>query len=69
MWPVAGCEKKTVSEREKFTEPSDLTSDLCDTRKTENKIVAVAVNCMTLSSVGSQCSEQPTTLSCASYFP
>ena len=26
--------KKTVSDRGKFTEPSDLTSDLCDTRKT-----------------------------------
>ena len=26
--------KKTVSDRGKFTEPSDLTSDLCDNRKT-----------------------------------
>ena len=26
--------KKTISDHGKFTEPSDLTSDLCDTRKT-----------------------------------
>ena len=29
--------EKTVSDRGKFTEPSDLTSDLCDTRKTARK--------------------------------
>ena len=33
MWPGAGCEE-TVSDRGQFTKPSDLTSDLCDTRKT-----------------------------------